>query len=179
MRRLFLLLMILAIPAFAQDQSADLRKAAGCGPAEMKFSVKSNENQHAVAKPEPGKALVYVIEEERPLGNLNQIGHVTARVGLDGNWVGANHGNSYFSFAVEPGKHSICSDWQSMVKSFQRMMSGAATFTAEEGKTYFFRVQVRLQQDEHPARFELGPIDDAQGSLLISKSALSTSKAKK
>lgn len=178
MRKLVLVVLSLCLPVFGQSQSVDLRKTAGCGPAEMKFSVKTGQGQSDVAKPEAGKALVYVIEEERPPANVTMIGHVTTRVGLDGNWVGANHGNSYFSFPVAPGKHRVCTDWQSLLKSAQKL-NGAADLAAKEGMTYFFRVQVRAQHEEHPAEVRLEPVDEAQGLLLISRSALSTSKAKK
>lgn len=177
MKKLLFLVIILALPAFGQNQSTDLRTLAGCGPADTKFDVKTDNAQHTVARPEAGKALVYVIAEERTTGGL-QIGHPTTRVGLDGKWVGANHGSSYFSFAVDPGKHRVCSDWQSSFKSIQKL-SGAADLNAEEGKTYFFRVTVHMYHEDHPAYLKLEAIDEAQGLLLISKSGLSTSTAKK
>ena len=79
------LALVLAAPAFGQNQAADLRTAAGCGPTKTKFDVKTDKNQHAVAQPESGKALVYVIVEEKSDPHAMQIGDVTTRVGLDGN----------------------------------------------------------------------------------------------
>jgi hypothetical protein len=66
MKRFMLLLLVCAVPVIAQDRSADLRAAAGCGPAATEFSVKVDKNQHVVKQPEPGKALVYVIAQENP-----------------------------------------------------------------------------------------------------------------
>ena len=66
MKRLVLLLLVCAAPVIAQDRSADLRAAAGCGPRATEFSVKVDKNQHVVKQPEPGKALVYVIAQESP-----------------------------------------------------------------------------------------------------------------
>ena len=90
----------------AQSQTPDLRTQAGCGPATTQFDVKTDKNQHAVERPDAGKALVYAIVDEKRDPTVKQIGDVTTRVGLDGNWVGANHGESYFSFAVVSGRAS-------------------------------------------------------------------------
>jgi hypothetical protein len=100
-RFLFLLLVCMAIasPVMSQDQSATLRAAAGCGPADAQFTAKVDKNRHAIAKPEPGKALVYVIAQENPEDSYN-IGDITTRVGLHGAWVGANYGESYILFSV-------------------------------------------------------------------------------
>jgi hypothetical protein len=102
MKRFMLLLLVCAAPAIAQDRSADLRSAAGCGPAATEFSVKVDKNQHVVRQPEPGKALLYVIAQETPDDSYN-IGDITTRVGRDGAWVGANYGESYLSFPLAPG----------------------------------------------------------------------------
>src|ERR1019366_1867895 len=57
------------------------------------------------------KALVYVIQD---IGSINCIGGcITTKIALDGAWVGANHHNSYFSFAVDPGERHLCANWQS------------------------------------------------------------------
>jgi hypothetical protein len=110
MRKYMFLVLLAAAPVFGQNQTADLRTAAGCGPAKMEFDVKTDKKQHAVTQPDPGKALVYVVEEEKSDPHSMQIGHLTVRVGLDGTWVGANHGDSYLSFQVEPADHRVCSD---------------------------------------------------------------------
>jgi hypothetical protein len=167
-----------ATTARAQNQPPDLRTEAGCGPMTTQFDVKTDKNQHSVAQPDSGKALVYVIVEEKRDPQVMQIGDVTTRVGLDGNWVGANHGASYISFSVDPGAHRVCSDWQSKLKSIQKL-SGAVDLTAEAGKTYFFRVQATMPYGKLAADLKLRAIDDAEGLLLISKSPSSTWKAKK
>jgi len=173
-----LLALIVVTPAFAQGQAAAPRTAAGSGAANVKFDVKTNKKQHTVAQPEPGKALVYVIVQEISDPHAMQIGDVTTRVGLDGNWVGANYGRSYISFAVEPGEHHICTDWQSRLKAAEKL-SGAAELTAEAGKTYYYRAELTMPWEQHNADLRLKAVDDAEGLLLISKSAMSTWKAKK
>ncbi len=179
MKRFMLLLLVFAAPVIAQDRSADLRAAAGCGPAGTEFSVKVDKNQHFVAQPELGKALVYVIALENPEDSYS-IGDITTRVGLDGTWVGANYGESYLSFPLTPGQHHVCVDWQSSLASRQQL-SGAAELTAEAGKTYYFRTWIL------PSRLTGGPreglqlkqVDSAEGLLLLSKAGQSAWKEKK
>jgi hypothetical protein len=179
MKRFMLLLLVCAAPLLAQDRSADLRAAAGCGPAATEFSVKVDQNQHVVRQPESGKALVYVIAQEKPDDSYN-IGDITTRVGLDGTWVGANYGQSYLSFPLAPGEHRVCVDWQSSLASRQQL-SGAAELTAEVGKTYYFRASVLPSAltggPREGLRFE--QVDSAEGLLLLSKTGQSTWKEKK
>lgn len=184
MRPYVFVLFLAALPAVSQNQSPDLRAEAGCGPSNIHFEVKTNKNQHGIAQPEPGKALVYVIEEVTNPSAMT-FGQATTRVGLDGNWVAANHGNSYVSFGVSPGEHRVCADWQSILKPLQKL-SGAANLTADVGKVYYFRSEVRIpwsggadhHGDDQTGQVTLRAIDDPEGQLLISKSASSTWKAK-
>jgi hypothetical protein len=164
------------IMALAQDQAEAARAAAGCGPTEIEFDVKTDKNQHPLAQPEAGKALLFVFENERHDPNKFIIGNATTRVGLDGKWVGANHGDSYFFFPVDPGEHRLCANWQSSLKRFSKLGS-AASFTAEAGKVYFFRVEVE-ERTEHPATVKLEPVDSADGQFQISSRGLSTSHQK-
>ena len=153
------------------------RAEAGCGPDEIQFDVKTDKSQHPSAQLEAGKALVYVFEEEKKQQNRFNIGSVTTRVGLDGKWVGANHGKSYFFFSVTPGEHRLCTQWQSSFARFSRLGS-ALTFTAVAGGKYYFRTEVE-ERDEFPAEVRLKPVDNAEGQFLISVDAFSTSHEKK
>lgn len=179
MKRFILLLSVCAIPAMAQDRSAELRAAAGCGPATTEFSARVDKNQHAVAQPEPGKALVYVIAQENPNDSYN-IGDITTRVGLDGTWIGANYGESYLSFSLAPGDHHVCVDWQSSLASRQQL-SGAIELAAEAGKTYYFRTWILPSGLTGGRREELWlkHVDSAEGLLLLSKAGQSAWKEKK
>lgn len=82
-----------------------------CGPAGVQFSVKADYGQHTVGRPEPGKALAYVLErfQDLPANAITP----TVRVGLNGAWVGANRGLPYLVFSVDPGEHHLCASWQS------------------------------------------------------------------
>jgi hypothetical protein len=175
-----LVILLFASPLFAQDQVAAARAAAGCGPNEVKFTVKTDKTQHPMAQPEAGKAIVYVFGGEAiDLGGL-VIGKdgVTTRWGIDGSWVGAGYRNSYLFFYVAPGDHRLCAGRQAYSKP-----SAAVSFTAEAGKTYYFRTRnPHSRPDGHidgPPETELKPIDPAEGQLLIADSPSSTFQLKK
>lgn len=176
MLKYFFLTLLLAAPLYGQDNAADLRTAAGCGPTKTQFNVKTDKKQHTLIQPESGKALVYVFSEYISDPHYQTIGHVTTRVGMDGNWMGASRQSSYLSFTVEPGAHRLCSDVQSMFAS--KNLSAAAELNAESGKTYYFRVAVKETHVE-PLHMVMSPMDEAEGVLMISNSALSTSQTKK
>jgi hypothetical protein len=153
-------------PAFAQDDAAAARTAAGCGPSGEMFDVQSTDSKHPVQQPENGKALVYFI--------VDFLNAPTMRVGVDGNWVGANNGKSYFFFQVDPGEHNICTEWQSgtFKKSSQRV-GEAMHLTTEAGKTYYLRLIFAFQ------RMQLEQADQAEGRFLIGSAFFATSKPKK
>jgi Protein of unknown function (DUF2846) len=168
---------LMAAPGFAQDEAAAARAAAGCGPNDVNFDVKVNKKQHPAPAPEPGKALVYVFEQEKTDPGALKILAVTVRVGLDGSWVGANHGGSYFYFPVEPGEHSVCAAWQSTLSMFSKL-GAAASLTAEPGQSYYFRISVD-ERDNRQKSVRLDPVDPAERQLLIGSCGLSTSHPKK
>ena len=43
-----------ALPAFGQSQPANTAVAPGCGPANIEFDVKTDNNQHPTAQPDAG-----------------------------------------------------------------------------------------------------------------------------
>ena len=167
------------LPAATQGQASTARTAAGCGPSDDEFDVKTDNKQHLVSEPEPGKALVYFLHVESQDGGVINKGWVTSRAGMDGAWVGANHGKSYFFISVDPGEHAACTDWQSSLKTYSRQ-SAALNLRAEAGKIYYIRttiIEITALQRTPAMKIEL--IDDAEGQLLISSSALSTAHPKK
>jgi hypothetical protein len=173
MLKTILVVLLFAAPAIAQEQSAPTPAATrgGCGPSEMQFDVQRNTSQHTVAPADAGKAVVYIFEdiENGP----------TMKVGVDGTWVGANKGKSYFFFTVDPGEHQVCTNWQSGVfkKTAQRIGS-AMTLKAEAGKVYYLRMQV-YERSERDHNVKLEPVETAEGQFLISASAHSTFHPKK
>jgi hypothetical protein len=180
MTKLVLGILLFAIPVVAHPQktqdAATLARAAGCGPNEVEFNVKTEKNQHPTPQPEAGKALVYVFDTIK-LDPGPTIGTVTLRIGLDGSWVGANHGDSYFYFPVEPGDHRICAQWQSSFGILSKLAS-AASLTAEAGQVYYFRAIADARSHERGA-VRLEALDPAEALLLTASSAFSTSHPKK
>jgi len=170
------LLMFSALPVFAQDQATAARVQAGCGADNTQFDVKTDKSQHPQGQIPDGKALVYVFEYEKYDVGF-KIGAVTIRVGVDGQWIGANHGNTYFYFAVDPGDHNICANWQSSIGKLAKQAS-AASLSAESGQTYYFQVRVDERSHDNPAIW-MEPIDPAEAKILIASASLSTFHAKK
>ncbi len=103
----------------------------------------------------------------------------TMRVGLDGAWIGANKGKSYFFFSVDPGDHQVCTNWQSgTFKKTAKRIGSAITLKAEAGKVYYLRTQV-YERSEQDRNVKLEPVESAEGQFLISASSFSTYHPKK
>jgi hypothetical protein len=172
-------LLLLTLSAFAQQESAAVAAAAACGPKGANFDLKMDDSQHTLAQPEPGKALVYFIQD---IGVVSCLGHCgTTRMAVDGAWVGANQHNSYFSASVEPGEHHVCASPQghfvpTLTTSYVTPRSAFAHFTAEAGKVYYFRVRRFSAQNQE--LFDLDAIDSDQGKYLIAWYPLSVSHQK-
>lgn len=167
--------LLLVSSAFAQDKPANTAVAPGCGPTDARFEVKADKAQHPITQPDSGKALVYFVEDDT---HFQSVPKPTTRIGLDGSWVGANHGNSYFYFSVQPGEHHICASWQSWVGIGTRNKTAAVHFTAEAGGVYYFSVKNSWLREVQIPDLELAPLDSDEGQLLASKFSFSSSHAK-
>ena len=169
MRRALILLVFTAT-LVAQDKPAVV--AAACGSKDIQFDVKKDGAQHSLAQPEAGKARVYFVQD---FGQTQCFGHcgITVRMGLNGSWVGANEDNSYFSILVDPGEHHLCATPQSW--NLKRLV-GLAHFTAEPGKTYYFRT--RLFGEQNQQLIDLLPIDSDLATYLITSYPMSVSRPK-
>ncbi len=167
--KITLVTLLLAVCAFAQD--LPVASTAACGHGNVSFKVKLDESPHMLAQPDPGKALVYFFQDA---GTNMTLGYPTVKLAIDGAWVGANHGNSYFSIPVEPGEHHVCVMLQSSLVA-QRVE--LAHFTAEAGKVYYYRTRLLLSRSVE--LLDLDPIDSDQGRYLIAYFPLSVSSAKK
>ncbi len=167
--RVIAIIVVLAGSAFAQVAPAD--SMAACGRANVSFKVKLDQSQHTVMPPAPGKARIYFLQEA---GTDYTFGFPTVKMAMDGAWVGANHGNSYFSVSVEPGEHHICVMLQSALVE-QRVE--LAHFTAEADKVYYYRTRLLLSRGLE--LLELDAIDSDQGKYLVSTFPLGISSVKK
>lgn len=157
--------------AWAQDKPSGTALAPGCGAMDAKFEVKADKTQHPTTPVDVGKAVVYFVEDDT---HFQSTPKPTTRIGLDGSWIGANHGNSYFYFTVEPGEHHLCASWQSTVGFGTRNKSAAAHFTAEAGGVYYFSVKNSWLRESQIMGIDLAPLDSDEGQLLASKFSYST-----
>jgi hypothetical protein len=167
-------LVLLASPVLAQTIPEPAPPSSPCGPAKVKFDVKLDRSQHSLSQPEPGKALVYVIEVFQ--GTPGDWGTPTIRVGLNGKWVGANRGTSYLSFPANAGENRLCTNWQSVFKQLSNQHS-ITSFVAEPGKAYFFRVQIHF--DGAVWSFDLQPMNSDEAKNFIAASPLSISQVRR
>jgi hypothetical protein len=172
-RMLLAPIILTAVCAPAQDLAAIKAAQSACGPANIKFDAKQDASQHPTPQPEAGKALVYVAQE---IGELKCSRCALTRIGMDGAWVGANQGSSYFSFAAEPGDHHVCLNWQSVLSARSRAYA-FVSFRAEAGKVYYLRA--RIFPGNYDYSFDLEPMDPDQGKYVVASSEFSLSHPKK
>ncbi len=161
-----------------------------CGDDKVQFDVKTQKNQPAPAPPTVGIAqIVFVgLVDPGPGGCLGCT--FSPRVGIDGSWVGATKGNSYFSVDVDPGEHHLCTAWKSVLAKKGKNV-GVDSFKAEAGKVYYYQVRIRSVEGgvigtsggPVSSTFEwvldLAPLSDDEGKYLVKTSALATATAKK
>ena len=134
-----LILFCLAATAFAQKPAGTVPVA--CGRNEVDFKVKLNDPAVAVAQPAPGKALVYFIHDA---GSGMVLAYPTMKMGVDGAWVGANHGNSWFSVNLDPGEHHVCATLQSSLVADRAEF---VHFRAEAGQVYYYRTRLVMSKE--------------------------------
>ena len=147
-------------PTLQQAQSA-------CGDQNVKFKTKTNRKDHSLAPVVPGKAQVYIINDYQKI--FGQIGSPTIRVGMDGAWLGANHGGSYLYAQVDPGPHHVCVSWQSVLPFYSKLRAFSG-FNAEAGKAYYFRSLITpLGDDTNMYRLTLEKSDSDEAISLIAE----------
>lgn len=135
--KLAFVVILVAASVSAQDSAPTSNPLSVCGPMSVKFQIKMDDTQSPNVTPEPGKALVYVIEDQQ----FRAANDVTVRIGLDGAWVGATRGDSYLSFPVEPGEHHLCANMMPGFLSPGRRVS-LFGLTTEAGGVYYFRARI-------------------------------------
>jgi hypothetical protein len=131
---IFVLLMCLALTPSARAKKNVLPDACGDDKAEFHVSVVDDHTQEL--KAQEGKALLVIVEE----GESNHF-DLTTRYGIDGTWVGATHGSSYFLVQLAPGEHHLCVSPQKhfgFTGTMREHLISMTPFTAEAGKVYFF-----------------------------------------
>lgn len=158
--KIALIALLFAASAVAQNPPAAL--PAACGPENVHFEVKLDKSRHTLEQPEAGKVRVYFLQDS-----------FSASIGLDGEWVGANRGHSYFSVSVAPGEHHLCAKVDAPMDHPTELLH----FTAEAGKVYYFRGRVVPPQSGVYLFFEQSDSDEAE--YLLSSYSLGISQIKK
>ena len=171
---LMLAIIACAVPSWASTLPAS------CGDANTVIEVTTHRHAPASTTPEAGMAKVVFIEQADA-----EAAPVTARVAIDGTWLGGDRGNSYFESAVLPGDHHICVDWQlerRMIKDDPQFDG----FHAEAGHAYYFRIHILWAPYYGPApygeprmKLSLMPLNEDEGQYLVQNLKLSTSRQKK
>jgi hypothetical protein len=161
---------LFASPLLSQNQPAS--SLAACGDLQASMAVNLNSRQHTVEQPELGKARIYFIQDT---GQFAKLAYPTTKIGIDGNWVGANKKDSYFSVSLELGEHHLCAVIQS---AFLRQDVELAHLTAEAGKVYYYRTRI-FYSESGPEYFGFTPADADKGNYLIESYRLATAHTRK
>jgi hypothetical protein len=133
-----------------------------CGTVEINFSARTDKDQHPTPDPPTDKAMVYII---RP----TMIGMaIQTKLAVDGHWIGANRGDNYFYFTLDPGEHGFCSEAENR---------SLLTAKLDAGKTYYF--QQKMEPGFMKARSKFVMLSDDEGKKGLAKCHLSISEEKK
>jgi hypothetical protein len=156
-----------------------------CGDDKITFDVQTQKDQPAPAPPAAGKAQIVLIESLDKTWGCLGCGTPSTRFGMDGAWIGANQGSSYFTLDVAPGEHHLCVGWQSVFGHLKQMV-GMTTFTAEAGKVYYFEAKAVLHvhsygdnSRETDRDLNFVQVNDEEGKYRIKASKLATFTPKK
>ena len=147
-----------------------------CGDDKVKFDVSTKASKQPPAAAPDGKAqIVFIENDDKEIGCI-ALCEVTTRVGMDGAWVGANNGNSYFVLAVDPGVHHLCASWQSALPTLKKNVD-VVSFTAKPGKVYYFAAQiVDTGGKEVPPTIALSQLNEDEGQYRVKAWKLATWK---
>lgn len=167
--------LIPAVQAFAKTILPD-----ACGDDKVSFDVSTEKDQPPPAPPAAGKAQIVFIETLDKTWGCFTCGTPSTRFGMDGAWVGATQGKSYFTIDVAPGEHHLCVGWQSVFGHLKEMV-GLQSFTAEAGKVYYFEAQATLKvhnygenSHETDRSLDFVQVNEDEGKYRIKASKLST-----
>jgi hypothetical protein len=147
---------------------------SSCGDNNVQFSAKAKAGKPLPAAPAAGNAQIIFIENENQM--IGPFMHATVRYGMDGAWVGANYGNSYFALTVDPGEHHLCANWKTGLK-MHPTDSKAIVFTAQPGQVYYFAGKVTVESRD-VITFDFAPLNDDEGKYQMKSLKQSTSKPK-
>jgi len=161
-------LMLSSVQALAKSKSI---LPDGCGDDAVNYDAKLEKDAPAFTPPASGKAMI-VFVETMPGEQRTQ---TTTRFGVDGAWVGATKGDSYFTLTVEPGEHNLCASMQSAQSRMKKAFTHAASLTAEAGKVYYFEAQITIVP---LPSLDFSQLPEAEGKYRVKAWKFATSKPK-
>ncbi len=154
-----------------------------CGNEKAQFSVKTRKNQSVPPLPAQGMAQLVFIEQvdASAMGGCLGCNMFTTRFGMDGNWVGAAKGNTYFAIDVVPGEHHLCAYWKT-IQAARGKNVGVASVQVEAGKVDYIQATIKDEEMDTSAPvwvLNLSRLSEDEGKYHVKISALAVSKPKK
>jgi len=146
---------------------------SACGPRNVKLTVKTYSSPPRTQAVENVDAIVYVIQD---LPQVPSVLSTITRVGVDGQWVGANQNRSHLSIALKPGIHHVCVSGQWSKLASQDSIA-LKRVEAKSGTIYYLRVRF-LYPSGGGAFLGLETVDEDEGKLLVGTSDFSLSHTK-
>ena len=109
---------------------------AACGPKKAHFAVKLEHHPFTPSPPPPGVARVYLISETQAIPLVHT---PITKVGMDGQWIGANKVDSYLTMNVSPGSHVFCATiaGHGLFRVREPASVALAKLDAQAGHTYY------------------------------------------
>jgi hypothetical protein len=104
------------------------------------------------------------------------------RFGVNGAWVGANKGNSYFTVDVSPGEQNVCVSAQGVMPGVAKDFIDMQSFTAEAGKVYYYEARFGMVGGGNGGgvvTFGLAPLSENEGKYRVKAWKLATWKTDK
>ncbi len=185
MRLLSNTVLVCLCAGLAMHAAAERILPAACGDDNIKFKVNVEKAQLDLPPLDPAKARLVFIETLDKHGIIGSA--ATARFAVDGAWVGANKGDSFFFVDVDPGQHQLCANWQAVDAKGKNV--GLVAVKAVAGHVYYFEAAIlQLAQDVGPpgapgrirtdVAFHFVQLNDGIGKNRLAVSAQSTFTSK-
>jgi hypothetical protein len=142
-----------------------------CGDEKVKVNVAAHEPSSVPAASATSAMLVFVQRLSESC-----IGCSVTRVGLDGTWIGANKGASFFSVTTAPGEHHVCAFWGAPGARTENKVE-LTELEALAGHVYYFEIEIGPRSTGEFA-MRLKPISADMGTFLVSRSKQSVATPK-
>jgi hypothetical protein len=104
----------------------------GCGDDAVQYKVKT-EKARALDVPAPGSSQLVVIHT---LAGDDWNGQPIARIAVDGKWLGAVKGHTYFTADIAPGPHTVCVSRQTSIRAEKDNVS-VSSINAQPGQPVY------------------------------------------